>query len=58
VAGFADGLEGFERKKRVRRSVQELRRRIDDSPKSVRWKLRSILGERVRWYELPEETGA
>jgi hypothetical protein len=58
VAGFADGLAGFEGRERVRRGVQELRRHIDDAPKSVRWKLRSILGERVRWYELPEETGA
>lgn len=24
-------------------------------PKSVKWKLRANLGERVRWYELPEE---
>lgn len=58
VARFADDLEGFEGKDRVRRSVQELARYIDDAPKGVRWKLRSILGERVRWYELPEETGA
>lgn len=25
------------------------------APKSVKWKLRSNVGERVRWYELPEE---
>jgi hypothetical protein len=24
-------------------------------PKSPRWRLRSLIGERVRWYELPEE---
>lgn len=24
-------------------------------PKSGRWRLRSLIGERVRWYELPEE---
>ncbi|HTK61689.1 MAG TPA: hypothetical protein VL595_04900, partial [Pseudonocardia sp.] len=24
-------------------------------PKSVKWKLRANVGERVRWYELPEE---
>jgi hypothetical protein len=24
-------------------------------PKSRRWRLRSLIGERVRWYELPEE---
>jgi Uncharacterised nucleotidyltransferase len=58
VAAFANELEAFGGKGRVRRGVQELRRHIDEAPKTVRWKLRSILGERVRWYELPEETGA
>ena len=27
----------------------------DAAPKSVQWKLRAKVGERVRWYELPEE---
>ena len=26
-----------------------------DAPKSVKWRLRSNVGDRVRWYELPEE---
>ena len=33
-------------------------RRLDhaeQAPKSVKWRLRSNVGERVRWYELPEE---
>jgi hypothetical protein len=25
------------------------------APKSVKWKLRANVGDRVRWYELPEE---
>lgn len=29
--------------------------RIDAEPKSRRWRLRARVGERVRWYELPEE---
>jgi hypothetical protein len=33
----------------------ELRRRADDAPKSLRWRLRSKIGDRMRWYELPEE---
>jgi hypothetical protein len=28
----------------------------EDAPKTRRWKLRSRIGERKRWYELPEET--
>ncbi|HEX8854175.1 MAG TPA: nucleotidyltransferase family protein [Thermoleophilaceae bacterium] len=35
--------------------IDELRRRIDDAPKSTRWKLRARVGERVRWYDEPEE---
>jgi hypothetical protein len=27
----------------------------EETPKSVKWKLRSNVGERMRWYELPEE---
>ena len=37
--------------------VAELRAAIDDAPKSARWKLRSRVGDRVAWYELPEEVG-
>jgi hypothetical protein len=28
---------------------------VDETPKSRRWKLRARIGERVRWYEEPEE---
>jgi hypothetical protein len=29
--------------------------RIDAQPKALKWKLRARVGERVTWYELPEE---
>ena len=29
---------------------------IEATPKSLRWKARAKVGERVRWYEMPEET--
>jgi hypothetical protein len=29
----------------------------DAAPKSMKWKLRANIGDRVRWYELPEEVG-
>jgi hypothetical protein len=29
----------------------------EDTPKSVKWKMRAGIGDRVRWYELPEEVG-
>ena len=37
--------------------VRMLRSMADDAPKSLRWRIRSRIGERVRWYELPEEVG-
>ena len=33
-----------------------LRSAMETAPKSLRWKARARVGERVRWYELPEET--
>lgn len=35
--------------------LAELRAAIEREPKSLRWRLRASLGERVRWYDLPEE---
>ena len=35
--------------------AQRLLELAQEAPKSVKWKLRSNVGERVRWYELPEE---
>jgi hypothetical protein len=37
--------------------LDALRREIDAAPKSTRWKLRARVGERVQWYEEPEEVG-
>jgi hypothetical protein len=34
--------------------IGRLRKMIEDSPKSLRWKMRARLGESVQWYELPE----
>jgi hypothetical protein len=33
----------------------QLRETAESVPKSVKWKMRAGVGERVRWYELPEE---
>jgi hypothetical protein len=37
-------------------AVQTLSETIEQAPKSRRWKLRDRVGERKRWYEIPEET--
>jgi hypothetical protein len=38
-----------------REQIQRLSQLAADAPKSVKWRLRSNVGDRVRWYELPEE---
>jgi len=35
--------------------LTELWKVVDAQSKSMKWKLRSQVGDRVRWYELPEE---
>lgn len=40
---------------RVVDRILKLRERIDQEPKSLGWKLRARIGDRKRWYELPEE---
>ena len=37
--------------------IEALRAAIDAGSKSSRWKLRARVGDRVSWYELPEEVG-
>jgi hypothetical protein len=39
----------------VDRQVATLLKDIDMAPESIGWKARSRVGERVRWYETPEE---
>jgi hypothetical protein len=40
---------------RVLNSLRGIQRLLQDAPKSRRWKLRARLGDRVAWYETPEE---
>jgi hypothetical protein len=42
---------------RVAARLDELWRRVEAEPKPLRWRLRERLGDRVRWYEVPEEVG-
>ncbi len=44
-----------EDRQRITGRVQELQARIEDEPKSFGWKMRAKIGERKRWYDLPEE---
>jgi hypothetical protein len=37
--------------------ARALRKHCDDVPKPMKWKLRAKVGDRVKWYQLPEEVG-
>lgn len=54
-AQFARDLPGFGAGDRVAERLERLRAALDDAPKSRGWKLRARIGDRKRWYELPEE---
>jgi hypothetical protein len=53
---YARELDGFDRKNDVHYRIRDLLAAIEQAPKSRRWKMRARVGERARWYELPEET--
>lgn len=42
-------------KESVASKIVRIKAAIDAEPKSLKWKLRSVIGEKTRWYELPEE---
>jgi hypothetical protein len=52
--GYADTYDVPDRE-RLEARLDVLLERIDREPKSRAWKLRSRIGDRKRWYELPEE---
>jgi hypothetical protein len=52
---FAAGLAGFDASELVVARLQRLKEELDAVPKSRGWKMRARVGDRKRWYELPEE---
>jgi hypothetical protein len=55
VEAYTRELRGLPRRDRVEENIRGLRVAIDAHPKSSRWRLRARVGERKRWYEVPEE---
>jgi hypothetical protein len=47
-------MEESERALVIKR-IGQLQAAIERAPKSLAWRVRAAIGERVRWYELPEE---
>lgn len=54
---FARELPGFVSAGVVVDRLSRLRSAFEEAPKSRGWKLRARVGDRKRWYELPEEVG-
>jgi hypothetical protein len=53
---LARELEGFDgRRAVIHERVRAYLQALEDAPKSRGWKFRAKIGERKRWYELPEE---
>jgi hypothetical protein len=56
VTGHVDDyVLSDEEKARIREQIADLKNRLVNSPKCLRWRLRALVGERVRWYEMVEE---
>jgi hypothetical protein len=59
LAACRDHLANYDlpedEKARLRGEMDALLDRIEQEPKSRKWKLRARIGERKRWYALPEE---
>jgi hypothetical protein len=56
--GYARQLDDFPERDRVLARLESLREAIEAAPKSRGWRIRARVGDRVRWYDLPEEVDA
>lgn len=53
--GYASRLGLDEERRRLAGGrIERLRKTIEEIPKTVGWRMRAAVGERKRWYELPE----
>jgi hypothetical protein len=55
VKRYARDLDGLEHPDTVQARIGSLEGRIEREPKGRRWRLRARVGDRVQWYETPEE---
>jgi hypothetical protein len=56
VEGFLAETEGIAGSGVAKAQIGEIREAVEAAPKSRRWRMRARIGERKRWYELPEDT--
>ena len=53
IAGLPERELEQGQKEVLKARIEQLRKAIEDTPKSLGWKMRARIGERVVWYELP-----
>jgi hypothetical protein len=58
LQNILNALPGYkldpESDKLVQKRIQDLQNRMENVPKSTKWKIRASIGEKKQWYELPE----
>lgn len=52
---YLDKLGENEMRDHTRKQCENLLQKIEAAPKSMKWKMRARVGEKKRWYRLPEE---
>jgi hypothetical protein len=57
LVAFARDRLGGDQAQTVAASAARLQQAMEAAPKSLKWRMRAKVGEKVTWYELPEETG-
>ena len=50
-------LNEFNPPSKVAEKLRQLMKKLEDEPKSLKWKMRAKVGRKVKWYEEPEEVG-
>lgn len=56
VAQYAHELDDLDQRTRIHDQVATYIQALDAVPKTRSWRMRARVGDRVRWYELPEES--
>jgi len=55
VEGYAAAITDQDLAASTAIQIGRLRDRVEQAPKGLRWRTRAKIGDRARWYELPEE---
>jgi hypothetical protein len=55
VEGYAASFPDQDLAAGTAKEIGRLRSRVEQAPKGLRWRTRAKIGDRARWYELPEE---